>query len=125
VLAGVLVLRRHRDPAERLLHVHPGLPPVEAAAVRVAAPYGVDLGEIGIAAPVAGVDQRQQPGPVRARLRAEDPRGRAAAVPVLRGVLLDVGAQVVPLGGLVEVRDGPDRVVEQRDHVRERVAEEP
>ena len=39
----------------------------------------VDLGQVGVAAPVARVDQRQ-PGPVRARLGAEDPRrGRTAS----------------------------------------------
>ena len=35
-----------------------------------------------------------------------------------------VGADVVLLGGLVQAGDQPDGVVEQRDHVREGVAEE-
>ena len=122
VLAGVLVLGRDGDAPERGLHVGAGLAPVQAAAVGVPTPDGVHLGEVGVAAPVAGVDQRQQARPVRAGLGAEDPRGRAAAVTVRRDVGLDVLADVVVR--LVQGRHGPDRVVEQRDDVRERVAEE-
>ena len=49
------------------LHVAARRRAVQAAAVGVAAPDRVDLGEVGVVAPVAGVDQRQQPGAVRAR----------------------------------------------------------
>ena len=44
---------------------------------------------------------------------------------VLGGVLLRVRAHEVPLGRLVQRGDLPHRVVQQRDHVRERVPEEP
>ena len=44
--------------------------------------------------------------------------------PCVRLVGQDVRAQVVRVGGLVEVGHGPHRVVEQRDDVRERVPEE-
>ena len=46
------------------------------------------------------------------------------SVAVLGEVGLRVRAHVVVVGGLVEVRDELHRVVEHRDHVRERVAEE-
>jgi hypothetical protein len=36
-----------------------------------------------------------------------------------------MGAQVVGLGRLAERRDRADGVIQQRDHVRERVPEEP
>ena len=101
--------------------------PSRPAAVRVAAPDRVDLGEIGVAAPVAGVDQRQQSGAVRAGLGAEDAAGGAALVAVPAGSArsaCDVRAQRVVGRGLVQRGDGPDRVVEQRDHVGEGVAEE-
>ena len=97
---------------------------VQAAAVGEAAPGGVDLGEVGVVAPVAAVDQLQQPGAVGARLGAEDPCGGASLVAVLGQVGLRVGADVVVLGGLVEAGDELHRVVEHRHHVREGVAEE-
>ena len=111
-------------PAERGLHVAACLPAVEAATVGVAAPDRVDLGEVGVATPVARVDERQQPRAVRARLGAEDAGGGPPLVAVLGQVGVDVRAHVVDVGGLVQLGDGPDRVVEQRDDVRERVAEE-
>src|SRR5947209_3056602 len=52
VLAGVDVLGRHRDPAEGTFHVRPGVHAVESAAVGVAAPDRVDLGQVGVIAPV-------------------------------------------------------------------------
>ena len=56
---------------------------VQVAAVGVAAPGRVDLGQVLVVAPVPGVDQRQQPGPVGARLGAEDPGGGPPPVAVL------------------------------------------
>ena len=122
MFAGVLVLRGDRDAPERRLHVRTGLASVQVAPVRVAAPHGVHLGEVGVVAPVARVDQRQEARAVRARFGAEDAARRAPPVAVRTGVLQGVGAQVVV--GLVQFRDGGDRVVDQRDDVRERVAEE-
>ena len=94
-------------------------------------PRRVDLGEVGIAAPVAAVEQLQQAGAVGSGLGAEHARGRAT--PSLGGAQLGgqplgvgarVGGDVVLLGRLVQRRHGRDRVVEQRHQVRERVAEE-
>ena len=84
MLAGVLVLGGDRDPAVGGLHVGAGLPPVQPAAVGVAAPHRVHLGQVGVGAPVARVDEREQPRAVRARLRAEDAGGGPPAVAVRR-----------------------------------------
>ena len=66
------------------LHVRRAPPaPSRPAAVGVAAPDRVHLGEVGVVAPVAGVDQRQQARAVRAGLGAEDPGGGAPPVAVL------------------------------------------
>ncbi|CAM5239809.1 hypothetical protein SVIOM74S_05465 [Streptomyces violarus] len=84
----------------------------------------VHLGEVRVGAPVAGVDQRQQTRPVRPRLGAEDAGGRPAPVAVPGGVLVGVRPDVVQLGGLVQLGDLADGVVDQPHHVRERVPEE-
>ena len=68
---------------------------VEPAAVGVAAPGRVDLGQVGVVPPVPRVDQRQQAGAVGAGLGAEDPGGRAAPVAVPGLVGQGVRAQVV------------------------------
>ncbi len=122
VLAGVLVLGRHPHPAVDPLHVAAGGGAVQAAAVRVAAPHRVDLGEVGVGLPVAAVDEREQPGAVRPRLAAEDARGGPARV----GSGGDVGRDVLRQRVVVLRRRGGelDRVVEQLHDVRERVAEE-
>src|SRR5690606_7077899 len=52
VLAGVDVLGGHRDPPVGVLHVGAGGDAVEVAAVGVAAPHRVHLGEVGVVAPV-------------------------------------------------------------------------
>ena len=104
MLAGVGVLGGHRDPAVLPVHVVGGGRAVEAAAVGEAAPGGVHLREVGVVAPVAAVDQLQQPGPVRAGLGAENPCGGATLVTVLGDVGVRVGAHVVVLGGFVEAR---------------------
>ncbi len=124
VLAGVGVLGGHRDSAVLPVHVVGCGRAVELAAVGEAAPRGVDLREVGVVAPVAAVDQLQQARAVGARLGTENPCGGAALVAVLGEVGLRVCADVVVLVGLVEVGDQPHRVVEHRDDVRERVAEE-
>jgi len=80
MLEGVGVVRGHRDPPVGALHVIARFPAVQAAAVREAAPHGVHLGQVGVIAPVPGVDQRQQPGSVRAGPGAEDAGGGAALV---------------------------------------------
>ncbi len=124
VFAGVGVLGGHRDAAVLPAHVVGRGRSVEVAAVREAAPGRVHLGEVGVVAPVAAVDQLQQPGAVGARFRAENPCGGAASVTVLGDVGIRVRAHVVLVGGLIEVRDERDRVVEHGDHMREGVAEE-
>lgn len=124
VLAGVDVLRGDGDAPERDLHVPARRPPVQPAPVRVAAPHRVHLGEVGVGAPVAGVDQGEETGAVRARLGAEDAGGGAAPVAVLGGVLVGVRADVVAVGGLVQLGHRAHRVVDQAHDVRERVPEE-
>ena len=104
VLAGVGVLGGHRDPPVGGLHLVAGRAAVQSAAVGVAAPDGVDLGEVGVGAPVAAVDQLEQARAVRARAGAEDAGGGAAFVAVLGQVGLGVGADEVGLGGLVQRR---------------------
>ena len=111
--------------AKERLHVGARLPPVQPPAVGVAAPHRVHLGQVGVAAPGPGVDQGQQARAVRAGLGAEDPRGGAPLVAVLGEVRGDVRPQVVLLVRLVQGGDPPDGIVEQRHHVRKRVAEEP
>jgi hypothetical protein len=124
VLAGVGVLRGHRDALVGRLHLLAGRAAVEFAAVRVAAPYGVDLGEVGVGAPVAGVDELEQARAVGARTGAEDAGGGAAFVAVFGQVGLGVGPYVVVLVRLVQGGGQAHRVVQQADGVRERVAEE-
>ncbi|CAO0837524.1 hypothetical protein SMICM17S_10648 [Streptomyces microflavus] len=77
VLAGVGVLRGDLDPLVRGLHLLAGRAAVELAAVGVTAPDRVDLGEVGVGAPVAGVDELEEPGAVRAGPRARRPGRRA------------------------------------------------
>ena len=124
VLAGIGVLGRHRDAAVLPAHIVGSRRPVEAAAVREAAPRRVDLREVGVVAPVAAVDQLQQPGAVRARFRAENPCGGSTSVTVLGDVGVRVRTNVIRLGRLVEVRDERHRVVEHGDDVREGVPKE-
>src|SRR6185437_1168810 len=93
VLAGVGVLGRHRDPPVGRLHRAAGGHAVEAAAVGVAAPGGVDLGEVLVVAPATRLHQLQEPRPVGARLRPEDPD---------RAVAVVVGPHEVQVGGLVQ-----------------------
>ena len=124
MLAGVDVLGRDRDPPVGRLHVLARRDAVEVAPVREPAPRRVDLGQVGVVAPVAGLDDLQDPGAVRAGLGPEDPRRRAALVAVRGAVGVGVAADVVVLVGLVEAGDQADGVVEHRDHVREGVAEE-
>src|SRR5690606_23977749 len=107
VLAGVDVLGGDRDPPVGVLHVGAGGDAVEVAAVGVAAPHRVHLGEVGVVAPVAAVDERQQPRPVRARRRPEHAQRGAALVAVLARVGLDVGADVVGVVGFVQAGDEP------------------
>lgn len=97
---------------------------VEFAAVGVAAPDRVDLGEVGVGAPVAAVDELEEARSVRTGAGAEDTGGGAAFVAVFGEVGLGVGADVVVVGGFVEGCGEAYRVVEQPDGVRERVAEE-
>src|SRR5262249_36608722 len=101
------------------------LPAVQAVTVGVAAPDRVNLGEVGVGAPVAGVDQRQQARAVRSGLGAEDPGGGAAPVAVRDGVGGGGRADVVVGGGFVELCDSSYRIVDEGDDVRERVTEEP
>ena len=103
------------------------LPAVEPAAVRVAAPDRVDLGEVGVATPVARVDQRQQSGAVRARLGTED----AARGPALVAVAGRSGrsACTCARSGLISAGSSSAATARiasssKRDHVREGVAEE-
>ena len=60
------------------------------------------------------LDQLEDPRPVCTGFRAEDAWIRGAAL-----------ADGIHLGGLVEACDEQDRIVDQSDHVREGVAEEP
>ena len=124
VLAGVDVLGRDVDPAVVGLQIIPGRGAVQIAPVREAAPGGVDLGDVAVVAPVAGLHQGQDAGPVRAGLGAEDPGGRPAVITVVGQVGGGVGADEVLLVRLVEVGDQPYGVVEHGHHVREGVAEE-
>ena len=107
-----------------------GLRALEPAAVGEAAPGLVDLGDVGVAAPVARVDELQQTGAVGARLRAEDahrrlaPGARAELGREPLGIVAGVRGDVVLVGRLVERRHLRDGVVEQHDEVREGVAEE-
>ena len=55
---GVCVVRRDRDAPVGGLHIAAGFASVESSAVGEAAPCRVDLGEVGVVAPVAGVDER-------------------------------------------------------------------
>ena len=120
------VLRRHRDPAERRLHVAARLAPVQPAPVGVAAPHRVHLGQVGVGRASCGRRSAAAgPAPYAPGL---EPKIRAVArrrSPCSRGVLVGVGAHVVAVGRLVQLGDRADRVVEQRDDVRERVPEEP
>ncbi len=126
MLAGVLILHGHLDATERLLHVGSGLPPVEVAAVGVAAPHRVHLGKVGVRTPLARVDQGQETGAVGPRLRPEDTgRGPPPVTGSCTQVRADVGGEcVVGIRLLVEGRDGAHRVVEQRDNVGEGIPEE-
>ena len=98
---------------------------VQLAAVGVAAPHRVDLGEVGVVAPVAAVDQRQQPGPVGARAWSRRPgwwpgagrRARRRRRRRGRGRSCPRRARPAP----ATRRDG---VVEHGHHVREGVPEE-
>ena len=124
VLARVDVLGGDVDAAVGALHVAPGRHAVELPAVGEAAPRRIDLREVLVVAPVARLDEREDARAVGTRLRAEDPCRRAALVAVLREVGLRVRPDVVVVVALVEGGDEPERVVEQVDDVRERVAEE-
>ena len=131
MLARVDVLDRHLDAGVGVAHRVLGGRAVQTAAVGVAAPRLVDRREVVVVAPVARVEQLQEPGPVGPGLGAEDARGGAPPRRVgadLRGEPLGVGAgvrgDVVVLVGLLERGDRGDRVVEQPHEVREGVAEE-
>ena len=82
VFAGVGVLGGHRDPSVRGAHVVDRRHTGQVAAVGVAAPGGVDAGQVGVVAPVAGVDELQQTRTVRAGFGPEHPRRGPAPVPV-------------------------------------------
>ena len=75
-------------------------------------------------APGLGVDELQQAGAVSSGLRTEDTGGRTPGIAVLGKVGLRVGAHVVLLVRLVQCRDQLNGVVEQCEHVRERITEE-
>ena len=77
-------------------HVLARLPPSRPAAVGVAAPHRVDLGQVGVVAPVARVDQREQARAVGARLGAEHAGGGPA-----------------PGGGLSELVQEPVAILER------------
>ena len=97
MLARVDVLDRDLDAGVGVAHRVLGRRAVQAAAVGVAAPRLVDGGEVVVVAPVARVEQLQQPRPVGAGLGAEDPRGGAPPGRIgadLRGQPLGVGARV-------------------------------
>ena len=59
------------DPAVVGLQIIPRRGAVEISPVREAAPGGVDLGDVAVVSPVAGLHQGQDAGPVRAGLRPE------------------------------------------------------
>src|SRR5699024_6173055 len=124
-LAVVDVLRRDLDAAVGALHVLRGRLAVEVAAVGVTTPLGVDLREVLVAARAAGLDDLEDARTVGAGLGPEDPRAGAPFVTVLRRVGGGVGAHVVLLLRLLEVRDERDGVVDERDDVWEGIAEEP
>ena len=76
VLARVDVLDRDLDAGVGVAHRLRGRRR-RGRAVGVAAPRLVDRGEVAVVAPVAAVDELEQAGPVRPRLRPEDARRRA------------------------------------------------
>ncbi len=130
MLARVDVLDRDLDAPEAVAHGVAGARALEPATVREPAPGLVDLRDVCVVAPVAGVDELQQPGAVGARLRSEDACRRAppGALAELCRQPLGIGPRVcgdvVVLGRLVERGDRRHGVVEQHDEVREGVAEE-
>ena len=79
VLTVVLVLGRHHDLAEPAPEFAAGMDTEILAGVGVTTPGRVDLGQVLDRLPVALVDGPQYPGPVGARLAAEDAEeGRVA-----------------------------------------------
>src|SRR6266851_8371789 len=103
-----------------------------AAAIGIAAPGEIGLGEIAIALPAALVDERLQTGAVGARFRAEDAVAGAAVRRLGRHALLlergtiggDARGQRVDGFGLVERGDRARRRVDEIDEIGEGVAKE-
>ena len=73
VLPGVLVLSGHHDLAEPLPELRPGANPEVSLGVGVAAPSGVNLGQVLHRFPVPFVQSRQNTGPISARFATEYP----------------------------------------------------
>ncbi len=113
VLAVVLVLHGHLDGGEAAAHgIGIGLA-VAAPPVGEARPFQVHLGEIGLRAPRALLDDGEDARPIPTRRRAPQP-----------GVLATSRSDRVVGRSLVEGGHESDGVVEQFDDVGERIAEE-
>jgi hypothetical protein len=124
MLTGVDVLGSHRDTAKSVLHVATRRGTVQAPPIGVTTPGGVDLGEVGVGAPLPAVDQWQQPGAVGARLGTEDPGTRPSIVTVRGEIGAIVRGDVVVLVTLLQPRNGVNRIVDQSDHVGKGIPEE-
>ena len=108
MLARVDVLDRDVDLREARAHLRARRRAVQPAAVGEPAPGLVDGGEVGVVAPVAGLQQLGQAGAVGARLGAEDAHRRAPPrVVELAGQPRRLGAGV--LGHEVVPRRGSSR----------------
>ncbi|SGG56394.1 Uncharacterised protein [Mycobacterium tuberculosis] len=123
VFTGVGILGGHRNTPVLAVHVVDRLAAIQVAPVGESAPGGVHLGEVGVVAPAAAVDQLQQPGAVGSRFGSENPCGGSPLISVVGQIRLGVRAHVVVLGGLVEVGDQPHRVIEHGHHMREGITE--
>lgn len=121
VFFGVDVFGGDLDAFVGGAHVVGGFDAVEVAAVGVAAPGGVDLGEVLVVAPVAGFDELEESGAVGSGFGAED---AADVVVGVGGIGFGVGFDVVVFVGFVEVGYELDGVVEEGEDVWEGVAEE-
>jgi hypothetical protein len=132
VLAVILVLGGYLHTSQRLCEGLARWRALLIARIGVAAPGQVGLGEVGVAAPVAGVDQRQDARAIAAGLAAKDAIARLAG----RLGRVEPGPQQLGLGGqgvltrevlakrLVQRDHHLAGLVEQRDQVREGIAEE-
>ena len=124
MLLRIHILRRNLNSLIRRPHIIGSRNPLQAPTIRIPTPRGIHLSQILIVTPVPRLNQLQQSGTIRPWLRTENPPHML--IDARRTAISErMRPHEILLHRLIRLRHQLHRIIQQRQHVRERIPEKP